>query len=317
MLIIGVLHLLALVVSALAGELLSPKSGNNVGSSTESHTDVSAGLTSVSHDSGLHLLEKRSHRTIRKCVEQDHIYYDPQNPNYPFDNRYRFLNATCLLQDASPVYFVWCSRDIHTPNGHRQAGDVKFEAVCEDPLVCFKLPDTQNSRGVRAADVSCRLRRNGKKGPTQMELLKSITTEPDSKGSTITCSDTVTLPLMVAGQRKGVGASQRQYRLTELTSHIDGEVFKVPELFVKDVTTSTPYRQHGVSNSYINIFDIKVWEDVVKKVQFCMILAAGVGYSVYFQYEVNDVTGLKGLPQLEALDQTLNQTMSVHEDESE
>lgn len=238
-----------------------------------------------------HALSKRGEIAELACVSRNSEERDAEGQLVRL-HHYSWEKAWCVRGTARD-YRVTCH---HTTFQANQPPAVDYDTVigsCPDNLFCWKVQAIWNAQGRRVNDIECRQEPHPEK--RYPPIKRTLKTGPHSRYGTTTCSKKVTLPDLnePPPQSDGGGAQKtRRFLLEEEVVFANGSIFNAPDLVIVDVTTSPHRFIAETRRNEIASTEIDILSNAPRSFQFCMFLAAGWGYSVYFHFEATDITNV-------------------------
>lgn len=252
----------------------------------EKHKNVSIS----SYDSHLSTLHSRRRFQIGgsqgECPKHNTEVKNDEGQLLQMD-RYRWLGAWCA-KGSLRAYYVSCLHTVWTHEYQEDRPNQMFRAECEEGTRCNAVPGAMiNVLNNLSDDIECRPVDSGKQVPTRKS--QTITRKPSPAHGMTVCSDTVRVPPEPVGSAKSTGSKRKRFVLTEEAVMDGGRLYKSPDLFIRDVTTPYHFRRSQVQNVSTLSTQLEVLGNGFRKIQFCMILAAGWGFSVRFHFEATEI----------------------------
>lgn len=244
-----------------------------------------------------HFLYKRSAHAALACSSHNGITYDDHHMVL-HQHYYRWLEAECD-RSVSPSHFrVKCDHTIVTA-GSTEVQETYQTGDCPEGLQCFPEENGINFRGEVAKDISCNNPVADIHYDADQEGNEDIGPQKD-RPSTF-CSKVITIPQSGGPGffQSGGGTKRRRQRHRRLfTLEVDvrlsnGAKFIASELYILDVSSRYPWRRSDQRKVSANSADLVVVGDTIRKIKFCMVLAAGYGYSVLFHHVAKEVRGIQ------------------------
>lgn len=244
----------------------------------------------------IHRLSKRSYWSALACTRHDGPVHNAQGA-WVADNKYRWLRADCSVDPNPRRFIVICEMRIRRATG-LTVSVTAFGDFCPVGKVCFRRRNSVNFRGERVIDVSCRLAANTKKGPPRAAFDNIITVRPTIGKSTTICSKTMTFPeagSSSGSSRAGGSVKRRKYVLEQEMTTLNGSGLIVPDLYILDVSSQEPWRRSEAKDVSTNTADLILFGNTIRRLEFCVVLAAGLGYSAFFHYSAREITGISSI----------------------
>lgn len=150
------------------------------------------------------------------------------------------------------------------------------------------------------ADIECRFLNKNKKKAIFADVVYEVKPSPERPKHT--CSPMYSLRSLWKN-RKGKPVPMKQMVLFEEEVMLDdGSLYRAPDLTILDVTNPYKFEKFKVEKTNNNTVNVQTIGERVRKVQFCMTMAAGWGYAVLFHFAARDITALGKIQSLPALE---------------